>query len=215
MPTALDRVMDNAEAASQNLPAVQTPNANQAVAPYSPPTRPSLAGMADSVGIQVDEYLTVKDTGFRLGDAKSKLFDRAKVRIDMSEVVPISAIRATRNGNTTFIKSYDGVSTSQGQSFQQAEANLRSTHEKVDGPYQTAEIPAVLQEDVGAVKAGTRIGITPAITGVKFFTKLYNELRRDGLEASIIDVEIVHSPQTNKNGNEWGVVAFENAAAAA
>jgi hypothetical protein len=201
--------MESAEAAASNLPAVQTPAANQNLQQYQPPARPSLDAMADSVGIQVDEFLTVKDTGFRLGEAKNKLFDKAKVRINLSEVVAISAIRATRAGNTTFLKSYDGITSSQGQSFAQAEANLRGVSDKVDGPYPTAEIPVTLLEDVPGGKTGDRIGITPSITGVKFFTKFYNELRQKGLETATVDATIVHTPQTNKNGNEWGVVAFE------
>lgn len=210
MSSALDRVMDNAETAASNLPAPTAPSAN-APAQYnpSPVQRPSLTAMADSAGIQVDEFLTVKDTGFRLGDAKNKLFDKAKVRINMRDVVPIVSIRANRSGNTTFVKSYDGIMTSQGQSLAVVEQQLRGSHDKVDGPYQTAEIPATLLEDVGGSKAGTTIGITPAITGVKFFTKFFNELRQKGLEEATVDVNLIHTPQSNKNGNEWGVVAFE------
>ena len=210
MSTALDRVMNQAEAAADNF---SQPSENRNLTVTSPQSqqlsRPSLESIADSAGIQVDEYLTVKDTGFRLGDAKSKMFDRAKVRIDINEVVPIFSVRATKSGNTTFIKSYDGAMTSQGQNFQLATDQLRATSDKVDGPYQTVEIPAELLEDVGGQKAGTRIGITPAITGVKFWTKFYNELRKNDLVSATVDVEIVHTPQSNKNGNEWGVVAFE------
>lgn len=210
MTSALDRVMDQASEAASNFhaPAVATDRGQQLV-PYNAPVRPSLENLADSAGIQVDEYLTVKDTGFRLGDAKSKLFTEALVSIDLNAVVPIISVRANRQGNTTFIKSYDGVTTSQGQSFEQATNQLRASHDKVDGPYQTAEIPATLLEDVAGLKAGTTIGITPAITGVKFFTKFFNELRQKGLDKSVVDVKIIHTPQTNKNGNEWGVVAFE------
>lgn len=209
MSSALSRVMDQADEAASNLPAVQNPQGQQLAPTNIAPRRPSLDAMADSSGIQVDEFLTIKDTGFRLGDAKAKMFNEFTATIDMSEVVAITAIRATRNGNTTFIKSYDGISTSQGQSFQQAEANLRSTHEKVDGPYDTAEIPLTLDADVGGLKAGDRIGITPSITGAKFFTKFYNELRREGKQADVVKVKVVHTPQSNKNGNEWGVAAFE------
>lgn len=207
MSSALDRVMDQADEASRSL--VPSQPAPQALTPYQPATRPSLEGMADSAGIQVDAFLTVKDTGFRLGDNKSPMFKEALVRINMNEVVPIISVRANRAGNTTFIKSYDGISTSQGQNFEQAIASLRGSHDKVDGPYQTAEIPATLLEAAGGEKKGTTIGITPAITGVKFFTKFYNELRQLQLETASVDVKIVHTPQTNKNGNEWGVVAFE------
>lgn len=208
MSSALSRVMDQAETASQALVPAQAP-APQALTPYQPAARPSLEGMADSAGIQVDAFLTVKDTGFRLGDAKSPMFNEAKVRINMNDVVPIVSVRANRAGNTTFIKSYDGVTTSQGQNFEQAIAGLRGSHDKVDGPYQTAEIPAELLEGVGGAKKGSTIGITPAITGVKFFTKFYNELRQLGLQNATVDAKIIHTPQSNKNGNEWGVAAFE------
>lgn len=208
--SALERVMGQAESASENFQApALTQNNLPATQSNNAPMRPSLTSLADSSGIQVDEYLTVKDTGFRLGDAKSKLFNEAKVRIDMTEVLPIVSVRANRAGNTTFIKSYDGVMTSQGQSFEQATAQLRASHDKVDGPYQTVEIPAELIEAAGGVAAGSRIGITPAITGVKFFTKFYNELRKQGLEDATVDVKITHTPQSNRNGNEWGVVSFE------
>lgn len=208
MATALDRVMGQAEEASANFQAPAVTTNNSLTQTSTAPQRPTLDSIADSAGIQVDEYLTVKDTGFRLGDAKSKLFNTAKVRIDMSEVQPILSVRANKAGNTTFIKSYDGVMTSQGQSFEQATAQLRNSHDKVDGPYQTVEIPAELIEAAGGQDAGTRIGITPAITGVKFWTKFYNELRRQNLTGAVVEVEIVHTPQSNRHGNEWGVVTF-------
>jgi hypothetical protein len=207
MASALDRVIDQAESASANLPATQPPQNLVQTSP-NPVGRPSLQSMADSAGIQVDQFLTIKDTGFRLGDSKT-LFNEATVRINMNEVVPIVSLRANRGGSTTFIKSYDGVTTSQGQSFALAESNLRNTHDKVDGPYQTAEIPATLLADVAGGKKGETIGVTPPITGVKFFTKFYKELQEKNLENATVDVKLIHTPQTNKNGNEWGVVTFE------
>jgi hypothetical protein len=207
-PSALERVMSQAEDASANFqaPALQTPSNVPAVSNES--SRPTLDSIADSAGIQVDEYLTVKDSGFRLGDAKAKMFTEATVRIDLSEVQPILSVRANRAGQTTFIKSYDGRMTSQGQNFEQATAQLRAQNDKVDGPYQTVEIPAELLADAGGVSEGQRIGITPAITGVKFWTKFYNELRKKGLQNSTVDVTIRHKGQVNSKGNEWGVVEF-------
>lgn len=219
MSTALDRVMDQAQEAANAFPATnggQLQPVSQTL-PASQPTRPSLQSMADSAGIQVDDFLTVKEGGFRLGDMKG-YFHEARVRIDLRDVIPIISIRANRQGQTQFIKSYDGIMTSQGQNFQQAEAHLRATFEKVDGPYQTVEIPATLLENVEdttpkgvpstTVNAGLRIGITPAITGVKFFTAFYNELRKQGLESAVVDVTIRHKPQHNNKGNDWGVVEF-------
>lgn len=208
--SALDRVMGQAEEAASNFsaPAVRDNQSLQQTSGGNALARPSLESLADSAGIQVDEYLTVKDTGFRLGDNKNALFTKAKVRIDINEVVPIFSVRANRAGQTTFIKSYDGAMTAQGQNFALATEQLRAQNDKVDGPYQTVEIPAELLEKVSGFAPGTRIGITPAITGVKFWTKFYNELRRAGLQTAVVDVEIVHTPQTNTKGNEWGVVSF-------
>jgi hypothetical protein len=208
MATALDRVISNAETAAENLPAAQSQVNTNLVQTNQQANRPSLDSMADSAGIQVDDYLTVKDTGFRVGDAKNEMFKKVKARIDLNEVVAISVIRATRSGATTFIKSYDGLTTSQGQSFALAEQQARQISDKVDGPYQTAEIPVLLLEKVPGAAKDTRIGITPSITGVKFFTKFYNELRRLGLASSVVDVELTHLYQSNKAGNEWGVVEF-------
>lgn len=208
--SALASVMDQAaaaaDAAQSNLPATQQYTGG-AVQNYEAPSRPSLDDLADNAGIQVDAYLGVKEAGLRVD--KEAYFQEAKVTIDLNECVPIFSVRANRGGSTTFIKSYDGRMTAQGENFQQATERLRSTHEKVDGPYQTVEIPVTLLEDVPGAKKGARLGITPAITGVKFWTKFYSELRSKGLQRSIVTAKIKCIPQTNKNGNEWGVVGFE------
>lgn len=201
--------MDQAAAAADaagpaSLPATVN---TQSTAVAAAPKRPTLDDIADNAGIQVDAYLSVKDAGLRIDS--NAYFQSAKATIDLTECTPIFSVRANRGGNTTFIKSYDGVSTSQGENFQQAIARLQQSHDKVDGPYQTVEIPATLREDVPGASEGQRLGITPAITGVKFWTKFYQELRKQGLQASTVDVVLSCIPQKNKNGNEWGVVGFE------
>src|SRR3546814_15379870 len=91
--------------------------------------------------------------------------------VEMSDVVVISQIRANTGGNTTFVKSYDGVTTSGGQNFMAELARLQKTNDKVDGPYDTVEIPFELADDVKAPKssavfeAGLEIGYTPSLTG--------------------------------------------------
>jgi hypothetical protein len=201
--------MDQAAAASAAFEpgTALAPAGGTAVAPAAESTRPSLDDMADNAGIQVDAYLSVKEAGLRID--KADYFKEAKVTIDLTECTPIFSVRANRGGQTTFIKSYDGRMTSQGQNFQQATAQLAATHDKVDGPYQTVEVPVTLLQDVPGAKKGQRLGITPAITGVKFWTKFYNELRAANLQRSKVEAKIVCVPQTNKNGNEWGVVGFE------
>lgn len=218
--SALAAVMDNAAAAAAAAPAVEnsliptnTSAGNLTVQQNSlPAARPSLDSMIDSAGMTVDEYLTIKDAGFRLGDMKG-YFKEFEATLDLSEVVAIFSVRANRSGSTTFIKSYDGVTTPQGQNFDLEIRKLQATNDKVDGPYQTSEIPVTLTTEVtdGKVKfdAGTTVGITPAITGVKFFTKFLKQVRAAGLSDKTLRVRIVHTPQSNAKGNEWGVAAFE------
>lgn len=205
--SALASVMDQAAAASAAFEPGTALAPQQTGTAVAEATRPSLDDMADNAGIQVDAYLGVKEAGLRID--KADYFKEAKVTIDLTECTPIFSVRANRGGQTTFIKSYDGRMTSQGQNFQQATAQLAATHDKVDGPYQTVEVPVTLLQDVPGAKKGQRLGITPAITGVKFWTKFYNELRTAGLSKSKVEAKIVCVPLTNKNGNEWGVVGFE------
>jgi hypothetical protein len=207
--SALAAVMDQAAQASSQFqaPVPAQMNGGSAVQQYAPVQRPSLDSMADSSGIIVDAYLTAKDAGFKID--KGAYFKEFKATIDILECAPILSVRATTGGNTTFIKSYDGVMTSQGENFQQAVSRLTATSTKVDGPYQTVEIPVTLLQDVDGAKKGQRLGITPAITGVKFWTAFYNELRQKNLTGAKVEVLVKHKYMTNKNGNEWGVAEFE------
>jgi len=206
--SALDSVMSQAAAASEAFQApALVPQQNTSLQQYQAPARPSLDAMADSAGMTVDAYLTAKDAGFKID--RGGYFKEFTATIDITEVLPIFSVRATLGGNTTFIKSYDGVMTSQGENFQQATIRLQQTHTKVDGPYQTAEIPVTLLVDVDGAKKGQRLGITPAMTGVKYWTSFYNDLRKKGLTGETVKVKVKHKYMTNKNGNEWGVAEFE------
>lgn len=217
--SALSRVMDQAQAAADATPA--TSNASTSLVTQNNTSggtslaRPSLTSLVDSAGITVDDFLEVKQAGFRLGDMKG-YFQEMTVELDMSEVVPIFQVRATTAaGVTTFIKSYDGARTSSGENFQQAINHLRATHQggKVDGPYETSEIPVKLLESVTdgkvTVAEDTLVGITPPITGVKFFAKFLKRLAAEGLEDAVVKAKVVHAPQSNTKGHEWGVAAFE------
>lgn len=210
--SALDAVMDQATAAADAAPATSgalvAQDQGSAVQNYSAPAASlSLDDLADSSGMVVDAYLGVKDAGLRIDT--NAYFQKAKGKINIAEVAVIMSVRANRGGSTTFIKSYDGRMTSQGENFQQATARLQATHDKVDGPYRTVEVPFLLGEDVPGAKKGQRLGITPAITGVKFWNAFYDEVRKAGLTGETVDVEIECLPQRNKNNNEWGVVGFK------
>ena len=215
--SALSRVMGQAEQAARdftpsdaNLPAVQ--QGGRALTPSSGGSRPSLDSMMDSSGISVDGYLVLKYEGFRYGELKG-LFDNVVASIDMTQVVPIYQARGNKSGTTTFIKSYDGETTPDGQSFALALKHLKDNSDVVTGPYQTSEIPLTVLEDVqvgkDTIPAGTKIGTTPPITGVKFFSAFLKTLRERGLMTSTVKVNVKHLPQTNSKRNEWGVADFE------
>lgn len=212
--SALDRVMDQAAGAAAAFTPPALTSAPQAPASQGAGelAKPSLATFAEQGGIQVDEYLRMDKSGFQLGDMKKKQFDDMTAILDMSKVVPIYQARGEAGGNTKFIKSYDGRTTSQGQNFQQAVAHLEATT-KCTGVYPTAEIPVTLTEAVECdgitIPVGTRVGITPSLTGFSEFQKFLAELTEQGLEGSKIKVKIAHKQRSNKNNNFWGVATFE------
>jgi hypothetical protein len=175
--------------------------------------KPSMAAFAEQGGITVDLFLRMDQAGFQLGDEMKKYFEEMIVSLDMRKVIPIYSARGEAGGNTKFLKSYDGVTTPQGQNFQQAVAHLEATT-KCTGVYSTVEIPVTLLEDVkstdgAVVKAGTTVGITPSLTGFGEFQRFYKELTEQGLESGRLKVKVKHLMRTNKNNNKWGVAQFE------
>ena len=152
----------------------------------------------------------LKFEGMKVGNGK--LFDEFEAILDMTEATPIVQVRANRSGSTTFIKSYDGVSASTGENFQQKIAHLQATHDKVDGPYNTVELPFALTKAIKEVpesKEGFRLGVTPPMTGTDEWNAFYKSLRDQGLSKSKIRVRVFHIPRTNRNGNEWGITGYE------
>ena len=217
--SALDTVMQQADDAAANF----TPPATTGTA-ASPPAlggapqgsqlaKPSMAAFADQGGIKVDLFLRIAEAGFQLGDEMKKYFDELVASLDMRKVIPIYSARGEAGGNTKFIKSYDGVSTPQGQNFAQAVAHLEATT-KCTGIYSTAEIPVTLLENVvspdkATVKAGTTVGITPSLTGFGEFQQFFKDMQERGLDQALLKVRVVHKLRTNRNNNKWGVAIFE------
>ncbi len=215
--SALSRVMDQAQQAAENFqaPAVVTPQTT-AVATGGAP-RPSLDSVMDSAGISVDGYLSLKYEGISYGDVKG-LFDEAIVSINVSDIVAITQVRATLGGNTVFFKSYDGVTTHDGSNFSAAVEAKRAQGAQIAGPYQTAEVPMTLLEDIvlfdkgkesARIPSGTKMGTTPPLTGVKYLSAFLKKLREQGLMAETVKVKLVHIPRTNANNNNWGVTDFQ------
>lgn len=223
---ALDAVMNQAQEAANNF---QTP------APYAPNTtgsgqvpvpannngtqlaKPSLATAIQGGGMDVDEYFQVKAEGFRIGKDFKGLLEELTVEIDMTEVQVMYSARSEIGGNTTFIRSYDGVTTSDGRNFDLACKQLEARGGKYSGVYESAEVPCTILEDVKdpksslVVEEGTTVGYTPSVTGFKPLRKFLKDLaKRDpALLEETLKVKLVHEKKTNSNNNEWGVLKFE------
>jgi hypothetical protein len=180
--------------------------------------KPTMDSFIDGGGMDVDEYFRVKPTGFKIGDTMQGLIEEAIVEIDLSEVTPIYSFRVEVGGTIQFIKSYDGVSTSDAKNFQAEVDRLTRIGAKPSGVYQSAEIPVTLLEDIEdpkkgssvKIEAGTRVGYTPAVTGFKPFQAFMKKLRAQNpaLLNSTVKVKLVHEQKT-KGSYEWGVLNFE------
>lgn len=217
--SALDRVMQDAEAAAANdtrAAALPVPANDTRAAAL---VRPTMDDFIDSGGMDVDEYFRIKAEGFKIGDTMQGLIDELIVDINLSEVTPIYSARFESGGNTTFIKSYDGASTPDGKAFQAEVDRLTRLNQKASGIYQTAEIPCALVDEVAdpkpkssvVIEAGARVGLTPSVTGFKPFQSFMRRLRESSPEllGTTIKVKLVHEKKTNRNNNEWGVLNFE------
>ena len=227
--TALDDVLANAQEAAANY----TPPAIVAgsTLPQSAANNNNNVGLAklsmqdviDGGGLSVDEYLQNKAEGFRISKGMKGLVEEINVEIDLADVTVIYSSRHEQNGSTKFLKSYDGVRTAEGENFAAKVAHYDALGFTGSGVYQTAEIPAELLEDVKdpksslVVHAGTMIGITPSLTGMKPFQKFIKKLNKDApqLVNGVVQVKVTHLKRTNARNNEWGVCEFELIDAAA
>jgi hypothetical protein len=225
MSSALDKVMADAEAAAADVAPVQLPAVGNAagLVPATPANtnlaKPSLDDFIDGGGMDVDLYLKVNAEGFRIGDSMQGLLEEVIVEIDLNEVTPMYQSRHESGGNTVFLKTYDGQATPEGKSFDAEFQRLSRINTKNDGPFQTAEIPMTLVDEVAdpkakstvVIDAETRIGLTPSKTGFKAFQTFMKRLRAANPDAlhSTVKVKLVHEKKTNRHGNEWGVLNFE------
>lgn len=220
---ALDAVLNQASAAASNFQAPAVVTTNNALPTPANDTRmgalakPTMDNFMGGNGMTVDEYLTSKAEGFRIGKDMKGLLEEITVSIDMLDVIPVFVSRHESNGNTKFLKSYDGETTPQGQNFQFAFQAACAQNQKNTEPYKTVEIPVTLLEDVKDPKSavviheGTTIGITPSMTGFSHFEKFYKKLLKanPAYKDATLKVKVVHTKRTNSNNNEWGVVDFE------
>lgn len=162
--------------------------------------------MADLLvgGLAVDQWLKVKEFGLLIG-ADNQLIPELLVDIDMTAVQPNYCVKF---GNPAqYVKTYDKVTASNGQSWGEAVAAAKRVDPRVR-EYRSADIPMTLAVDVRTHKAGTRLGHSLATTNWKNYQAFYELLLSQGLQDSAVRVLLGFEPQTNNRGNRWGVITF-------
>ena len=215
MATNLNALMDDAQARAQNFqPPAAVANGHTSVAVAG--HKPTLNDFLDNAGMVVAHFLQVRTEGLRFEQDWKGLIDDFEAEIDMTEITPLYSATAANGSNYRFIKSYDGAVSSDGEPWPLAVQKLVEFSDKGQAkPYPTAEIPMTLTKEVkepkGGTRAypvGTRIGLTPSMTGFKAFQQFALGLRAAGQANDVIRVKVKHAKRV-KPGNEWGVAEFE------
>lgn len=197
------------------LPVAMTPD-------YTPPAtqaprKMSLAELANSAGLQVDGYLSVGKESMRVGkDLTVPPVDDLIVTIDFDEVMPTFNARGEVGGSVRYVRSGDGVTSSEGKPYAQALEQLR----KLSDPskfieYQSAEIPLVLLADVknkrGDVvyEEGAVIGFTPAERNGKIFMKFVKDtMKKIPNLTSLGAVKVKLTFEQRQGAQAYGVALF-------
>jgi hypothetical protein len=161
--------------------------------------------------MNVDEYLKVKEFGLLIGNS-TKLIQSITVEIDMTEVAVCEVCKA---GNPAqYVKTFNGVDCTTGGTWPAAVERMQRIDPKAR-PYKSADIPMTLVDNAVAVdnsvilEAGKRIGHSLSTTNRGNFQTLLKEIADAGQTNGVVQVKITAEPKSNKNGNTWGVLAFQ------
>lgn len=206
-----ENAMKAAQAALANQQTAVIPAAAQtAVAVPSASQAPSMSALLQQ-GFAVDSFIKVTDGGLLLHkDANAKTaVDKVRVAIDMSEGFGFKPLYTLSFGNPVkYVESFDGVTTTKGESWTQAVANARAVDPKAS-PYQTVKVGMRMLEDSQSLKEGTTLGLTFTRTGIANWIKLYQEVVRAGLDGREVEVILGYKVGKKAGYRDWGIPTFE------
>lgn len=207
-----EQAMAQAQAAlAANQQTAVIPAATQtAVAVPSASQAPSMSALLQQ-GFAVDSFIKVTDGGLLLHkDANAKTaVDKVRVAIDMSEGFGFKPLYTLSFGNPVqYVESFDGVTTTKGESWTQAVANARAVDPKAS-PYQTVKVGMRMLEDSQSLKEGTTLGLTFTRTGIANWIKLYQEVVRAGLDGREVEVILGYKVGKKAGYRDWGIPTFE------
>lgn len=206
-----EQAMAQAQAALANQQTAVIPAAAQtAVAVPSASQAPSMSALLQQ-GFAVDSFIKVTDGGLLLhkeANAKTAV-DKVRVAIDMSEGFGFKPLYTLSFGNPVqYVESFDGVTTTKGESWTQAVANARAVDPKAS-PYQTVKVGMRMLEDSQSLKEGTTLGLTFTRTGIANWIKLYQEVIRAGLDGREVEVILGYKVGKKAGYRDWGIPTFE------
>ena len=206
-----EQAMAQAQAALANQQTAVIPAAAQTtVAVPSASQAPSMSALLQQ-GFAVDSFIKVTDGGLLLHkDANAKTaVDKVRVAIDMSEGFGFKPLYTLSFGNPVqYVESFDGVTTTKGESWTQAVANARAVDPKAS-PYQTVKVGMRMLEDSQSLKEGTTLGLTFTRTGIANWIKLYQEVVRAGLDGREVEVILGYKVGKKAGYRDWGIPTFE------
>lgn len=221
MTTSLDDVLAKAKSAAGNLApltplATATPPAaytgSGAVAGYNM----SQDAFLNAGGLECDTYMQVKDAGIKLNKDWTGYIDEFEATIDLSDVQFFMGIRKEVGSNTTYAKTYDGVTTVRGESFAEIVEQFKRESQKPADPYRGADIPMTLTQGYADPKDAKRsydadqvVGLSTSITGFKPWSSFHRKLVNGGFGSATVRVKVTFSPRKNAAGQAYGVCEFE------
>jgi len=214
--TKLDDLLAAAKANVQNLPAVSPQTNTNLVQTGSYGAPLTMDSIANSGGMDVETYSTVNAFGIRLSKDWTGFIDEFEGVVDLRDVAAFMGIQKTVGKSVEYFKTYDGVTGSRGENWQQVVADCKANSQKDASTYPGADIPLTLTQGYADPKdakkvyeADTTVGLTTSITGFKPWKAFYKKLAQAGLNTSVVKLKIVHSPRKNAAGQDYGVYEFE------
>lgn len=200
-----------AQANANNNANVIPATATQAVAlPQTSTAAPSMAALLQQ-GFAVDSFIKVTDGGLLLHkDANAKTaVDKVRVAIDMTEGFGFKPLYTVSYGSPVqYVESYDGVTSTKGDSWATAVATARAVDPKA-APFQTVKVGMEMLEDAQGLKAGTTLGLSFTRTGITNWVKLYQEVIRAGLDGRKVEVILGFKVGRKQGFRDWGIPTFE------
>jgi len=166
--------------------------------------------------MECETYMQVKDAGIKLNKDWGGYIEEFEAFLTASEVQNFMGVRKEVGTQTTYAKSYDGITTNRGEVFAQVVEEFRRTSQKPADPYPGFDIPLTLAGEYADPRdkkksygPGTVVGLSTSITGYKPAAAFLKKVRAAGLWDRQLKVKVRGVPRQNNAGQPYGVCEFD------